>query len=156
LGSTLWTDFGLFKNAPLSEMQALTGMNDYKLIKYGLSSSKLTPYKTRLLHETSVSFLQSKISEPFGGKTVVVTHHAPSIKSIPEEYLQDPISAAYASNLEHIMLPNVNLWIHGHVHNSCDYMVDGVRVVCNPRGYQHPQQSKPENDRFDTHLVLEL
>jgi Icc-related predicted phosphoesterase len=103
-----------------------------------------------------VSFLQSKISEPFGGKTVVVTHHAPSIKSIPEEYLQDPISAAYASNLEHIMLPNVNLWIHGHVHNSCDYMVDGVRVVCNPRGYQHPQQSKPENDRFDTHLVLEL
>ena len=26
------------------------------------------------------------------------------------------------------------LWIHGHTHDSFDYVVNGTRVVCNPRG----------------------
>lgn len=29
----------------------------------------------------------------------------------------------------------IDLWIHGQVHYTADYRVDGVRVVCNPRGY---------------------
>ena len=27
------------------------------------------------------------------------------------------------------------LWIHGHMHDSFDYEINGTRVVCNPRGY---------------------
>ena len=27
------------------------------------------------------------------------------------------------------------LWLHGHVHNSNDYMVGGTRVVSNPKGH---------------------
>ncbi len=27
------------------------------------------------------------------------------------------------------------LWIHGHTHDSFDYVHNGTRVVCNPRGY---------------------
>jgi hypothetical protein len=30
---------------------------------------------------------------------------------------------------------SVSLWIHGHTHESFDYVVSGTRVVCNPRGY---------------------
>ena len=42
------------------------------------------------------------------------------------------------------------LWVHGHVHNSCDYKVgDATRIVCNPHGYGD------ENPRFDGSLVVE-
>jgi len=31
--------------------------------------------------------------------------------------------------------PQIKLWIHGHTHESFDYMVGDTRIVCNPRGY---------------------
>ncbi len=31
--------------------------------------------------------------------------------------------------------PLAHLWMHGHVHDSFDYEVEGCRVVANPRGY---------------------
>ena len=33
------------------------------------------------------------------------------------------------------MGPPVAVWIHGHTHESCDYVEQGTRVLCNPRGY---------------------
>jgi Icc-related predicted phosphoesterase len=28
------------------------------------------------------------------------------------------------------------LWVHGHTHDSCDYIAgERTRVVCNPKGY---------------------
>jgi Icc-related predicted phosphoesterase len=42
------------------------------------------------------------------------------------------------------------LWVHGHVHNSCDYRVGATRVVCNPHGYGL------ENPNFNAALVVEI
>jgi len=33
------------------------------------------------------------------------------------------------------MGPSLALWLHGHVHRTADYNVNGTRVMCNPRGY---------------------
>lgn len=69
-------------------------------------------------------------------KNVVVTHHAPSAKSIAPKLSEELTSAAYASHLdEMIKANNIDVWIDGHVHNSCDYNVGNTRIVCNPRGY---------------------
>ena len=69
-------------------------------------------------------------------KTVVVTHHAPSIHSIPEIYKTDYLSAAFASNLEDfISSSKIDIWIHGHLHDPSDYKIGETRIVCNPRGY---------------------
>ena len=27
------------------------------------------------------------------------------------------------------------LWVHGHTHDSLDYMIEKTRVICNPYGY---------------------
>lgn len=43
-------------------------------------------------------------------------------------------SAAFASDLSELMA-NVDLWLHGHVHDSFDYQVGCCRVVANPCGY---------------------
>jgi len=45
------------------------------------------------------------------------------------------------------------LWIHGHTHDSFDYAVNGVRVVCNPRGYA--RDGVNENPLFDANFQVE-
>ena len=76
------------------------------------------------------------LAEPFDGKTVVVTHHAPSSQSVHPRYARDLLTPAFASNLEKLMDGDrAALWIHGHMHESFDYEIYDTRVVCNPRGY---------------------
>ena len=70
-------------------------------------------------------------------KVVIVTHHAPSLKSVDDKFVYDKTSAAYASNLEWIMekYNNIVLWCHGHVHSKARYRVNNTRVICEPYGY---------------------
>jgi Icc-related predicted phosphoesterase len=46
------------------------------------------------------------------------------------------------------------LWIHGHVHESGDYMEGGTRVVCNPRGYA--RHGRNENEGFNPSFIIEV
>lgn len=83
----------------------------------------------------------------------MVTHHAPSLRSVPTEWRDDLMSAAYASNLDWLVEESgAALWVHGHIHSSADYMIGRTRVVCNPRGYW-PDQPNPA---FRPDLVVEV
>lgn len=69
-------------------------------------------------------------------KTVIVRHHAPCLRSVPAEYTNSLVSAAYASNMDEVVINSgASLWVHGHVHASLDYRVGVTRIVCNARGY---------------------
>jgi len=77
--------------------------------------------------------LTNRLAESFVGKTIIVTHHCPSSRSVSSRFANDPLSPAFASNLEGLMGGDrVALWIHGHTHDPFDYEVDGTRVVCKP------------------------
>jgi hypothetical protein len=43
---------------------------------------------------------------------------------------------------------------HGHVHDSFDYLLNGTRVVCNPRGYA--KDGVNETPLFDCNFVVEI
>jgi Icc-related predicted phosphoesterase len=63
---------------------------------------------------------------------------APSFLSVNEKFKHDGKSnGAYCSDLSDLILdnPNIKVWVHGHVHDTCDYKVGDTRVLCNPRGY---------------------
>ncbi|MBN2506703.1 MAG: metallophosphoesterase family protein [Verrucomicrobia bacterium] len=140
LGCTLWTDFGLFGKARAEALQRIAGirMNDYRVVRDSRSGAWLRPDATRALHMESRAWLERALAAPFDGPTVVVTHHAPSIRSIDLPSRGDPIWAAYASDLEALMgRERVVLWVHGHTHCPADYEVRGTRVLSNPRGYPH-------------------
>jgi hypothetical protein len=131
--------------------EAARRLNDFHHIR--INGRLFTPQDSIDLHEQAVQWLEKKLKyEPFAGETVVVTHHAPSFASVVPRYQHDPLSACYASKLDHLTGLNA-LWIHGHTHDSLDYMIDKTRVVCNPRGYARNAHSN-ENRSFKPALVI--
>ena len=78
----------------------------------------------------------SLLSAPFPGPTVIVTHHAPSERSIAPAFQGTPLAPAYASPLDELVRASgAAAWIHGHVHSHSDYRIGQTRILCNPRGY---------------------
>ena len=144
LGSILWADFALFGEADkfFAMQAARQRMTDFSIIQN--HGQCFTPEDAIRLHNDSRDWLAAMLTESFDGKTVVVTHHAPSSQSVHPRYARDLLTPAFASNLENLMEgERVALWAHGHMHESFDYEIYGTRVVCNPRGYA-PEALNPE------------
>lgn len=157
LGATMWTDFKLFgdEDRPEAMREAEASMTDYKRIRLAKQGyRKLRASDTAQFHASHKSWLKQRLAEPFDGKTVVITHMAPSYSSVPDEFSLDRISAAYASNLEDFA-QQADLWIHGHMHASSDYLIGKCRVVCNPCGYM-TRGGGIENGKFDPNFVVEI
>ena len=156
LGCTLWTDYRLTGNQPLAMWDARQRMTrDFKKIRNPVFG-RTSPAFMRDEHVKSIRFLTEQLAQPFPGKTVVVTHHAPTGASITEQFRADGqshLNAAYASNLEQMMGGDaVQLWAHGHTHSNVDVEIAGTRVICNPRGYA-PNDLNPN---FRPGLVVDV
>jgi predicted phosphodiesterase len=136
LGTCLWTDFRLNGANRQYESMLIAQRNlaDYRLIRY--KDTRLLPSDTLAFHEAAVAWLDRALTEPRGGPTVVLTHHAPSPRSVPPFYRGSLLSPAFNSDLEPMILRHQpELWVHGHTHWSVDYTVGRTRVYSNQRGY---------------------
>jgi len=132
VGSTLWTDFMLLGAARREEAmrEGQRFLRDFSRIRARRDcDAPYTPADSAARFDVHRGFLGQRLAEPFAGPTVVITHHAPSPKS-------------------------TCLWVHGHTHDSFDYVVNGTRVLCNPRGYA--KDGVNENVRFDPDLLVEV
>lgn len=129
VGATLWTDF--FGGQEKYMHYVGQGMNDYG------SHTYLTPSMTLDYHKRSRNYI-SYIAKNHD-KVVVITHHGPSALSSLPLYAGDPLNAGYYSNMESFIEehPSITHWIHGHMHNTSDYMIHQTRILDNPRGYPH-------------------
>jgi DNA repair exonuclease SbcCD nuclease subunit len=138
LGCTLWTDFALFGNADAVQQASAREMTDFASIR--CRGETFSPKVALDLHHRSREWIGSVMSdlrrkEPHA-KILLVTHHAPSLRSVPEALRKDVLTAAYASNLENeIARWRPDVWLHGHLHGACDYTLGGVRIVSGARGY---------------------
>ena len=176
LGCTLWTDFRLrieqpgFAGQPMrlisdryrAMVDSQRFMADYEAIRIddplssnSLGSRLLQPMDTLKVHRRHRSWLRRKLAEPFDGPTVVVTHHAPHRNSLAPRFAQDWASGGFVSEIRPEFFEVPVLWIHGHTHDSFDYMVGGCRVICNPRGYMN-WHGEFENKAFDPELLIEI
>jgi hypothetical protein len=186
IGATLWTDFGGANDGLI--WAAERSLRDYdaigarslnaragfvrlvrrfnrlagrseKTVQEVLARGLFTPAHAYGLHRRAVQALRRHLSRPFGGDTVVVTHHAPSYAVLRETGLRaralEPAYwrmqgigdtstlatvAGYASDLDALLREYadiVSLWCHGHVPEATDIVHEGVRIVCNPRGRVH-------------------
>ena len=150
LGCTLWTDYELYGEASMTAamIAARAGMNDHIVVRSESQGyRKWLPKDAFADHCQSRQWLEARLTAD--RPQVVVTHHAPSLKSVAESYLTDILSASYASHLDHLV-DRAALWVHGHVHTACDYVRGSGRVICNPRGYPH------ESTGFEPGMVVEV
>lgn len=159
LGTTLWTDFMLFgesekQAAAMQEAQRF--MRDFSRIRIGEApETPFTPAASAALFKLHAVWLESRLAEPYAGPTVVITHHAPSRKSIHPRFADSLMNACFVSDAERLIDGSrARLWIHGHTHDSFDYVVNGTRVLCNPRGYA--KDGVNENPLFDADLRVEI
>jgi len=159
LGTTLWTDFMLFgegekRMAAMEEARAF--MRDFSRIRAGEARETMfTPTDSAALFKIHAGWLESKLADPHPGPTVVITHHAPSRKSIHARFADSLLNACFVSDAEHLIDGSrARLWVHGHTHDSFDYVLNGTRVVCNPRGYA--KDGVDENPLFDANLIIEI
>jgi Calcineurin-like phosphoesterase len=171
LGATGWTSFearpGYMSIADaIRSAAAVDGMGDYRAIKVGRGRSKdmFRPQDSIADHRRAVKWLESSLATPHDGETVVITHMAPSFRSLQDGKPTHDMDWCYASDLEYLMQGDnaPSLWIHGHIHACQDYEVGNTRVVANPRGYPaghwHTwREGGPrENPAFDEDLVIEV
>lgn len=159
LGSTMWTDFRLLGEgeASVQAQAAAQGfMRDFSRIFVDEAMQQaLTPADTMRMFGRHADWLAQRLARPHDGPTVVITHHAPSPGSVHPRFAGSPINAAFVADVERLMGEDrVQLWVHGHTHDSFDYRVKGTRVVCNPRGYA--RDGVNENPHFDPGFTVEL
>ncbi len=159
LGTTLWTDFMLFgagEKRAIAMQEALRFMRDFSRIRVGEAAEALfSPADSAALFNIHAAWLKSKLAEPYSGPTVVITHHAPSRKSIHPKFAGSLLNACFVSDAERLIDGSrARLWIHGHTHDSFDYLLNGTRVVCNPRGYT--KDGVNENPLFDANFLVEI
>ena len=80
----------------------------------------------------AVRFIRETVQEG----DIVVTHHLPSTKSVPERFRASSINRFFVCDMEDVIIGRQPLlWIHGHSHDASDYAIGRTRVVCNPFGY---------------------
>jgi len=152
LGCTLWTDFKLFNDFELSAVSAKNIINDYRKIRVSPRYYKFSPAYSSHIFNESLNWLDKEIKNKKSNSTIIVTHHAPSVLSISKEFRNDPLSAAFSSNLdEFVKHSGCSLWIHGHIHRSADYYIGDTRIICNPCGY--PDEF---NTGFNANLVIDI
>ncbi len=162
VGTTLWSDFDALNPAAqgggsLTELlqareKAFRAANFY-LRKTGTTRDGQPMLAEQWREQALVcqAWLREALAQPFDGTTVVITHFAPSLHSADPRYGLVPGTAGFCNALDDL-LPQAQLWLHGHLHSPSDYVRNGCRVVANPLGYAR----KGEQAQFKPACVLAL
>lgn len=157
-GGTMWTSMN---NADWFTMKACEGyMVDYQAIRMG--PRKFTPMDTASAFKQYVIALEATLNHYAGSRFIVMSHHLPSMQSIPPQYQREmyaQVNHAFATEMLVPLIeahPEIELWVHGHTHASMDYYpaYKPTRVVCNPRGYAFRRGS--ENGGFNPNFTIEV
>lgn len=163
VGTTLWTDFDALApsasdpGACLVELlrardKAFRAANYY--LRKNTSLRAGVPMLAHQLREQGLicqQWLREALAQAHNGPTVVVTHFAPSLLSADPRYGLTPGTAGFCNRLD-ALFPQVDLWLHGHLHAPSDYVHQGCRVVANPLGYA----GKGEQAAFLPRSVISL
>ena len=104
------------------------------------------------IHAFCKEFVRSSLAKFINDsrKKIVVTHFSPTHQSIaPYWRMHGGVVNEYFSNNMTYMIEEFqpDVWIHGHTHDTFDYMIGKTRILCNPRGY--PEEKKPGEFHYD-------
>lgn len=158
IGGTMWSDFGLWGEVAghQAEKYASNVIRDFSCIEISHNTfpgclRSFTTTDCKELHKEWDDYVsrQFNATQRAGTKLVLLTHFCTSENSVHPRFADSPVNPYFTSNKEH-MFEYCDLVIHGHTHDSFDYVLNGARVVCNPKGYGN------ENPNFNPNLIIEI
>ncbi len=156
IGSCLWTDLNSeYPHMPEKDvLEYISAIGHLKTIKN--NGKKFTSQNIRDLHDKARQYLEYELLRnrpPMGTPVVVATHFAPSKKSVAKNYKLS--NNSYHVVDMHSLMGFSDVWVHGHVHDSFDYEIEGTRVISNPRG-NSPTFDLAQNNFFVKDFSFEL
>jgi DNA repair exonuclease SbcCD nuclease subunit len=131
-------------------------ISDYKHIYKHTAKGPVfsEPNDTIALHEENVNWLKNTIDTNSNKDIIILSHHLPSYKLIAPTYLGSGCNSAFATNLEHIIKPNIKYWVCGHTHTSNSASIGNCKLITNPFG--HEFRGVPENKNRANDCVIEF
>ena len=128
--STMWS-----KIKPEDAEYIEQEMTDFELIKY--KGERFSFEAFNRLHDDCMHFLRRELTEENSGKTIVVTHHVPTLQHYPEQYRNSILTEAFAVELsDWIATTPADFWIYGHHHfNAPEFKIGHTVMLTNQLGY---------------------
>ncbi len=135
--STLWSNI-----STANIWQIERSINDFKLIKD--NGFRLSAEKFNAMHQESLAFISNELIKKTPNKTIVVTHHVPTLMNYPEQYKGDIINEAFAVELFNtIETSKADCWIYGHHHsNTPPFNIGKTMMLTNQLGYVKYHENK--------------
>lgn len=145
--STLWS-----RIRPAYQFQIERGMSDFHVIKY--HGYRFSADRFNQLHSDCMNFIQPELEQAFDGKTIVVSHHMPTLMNYPPKFKGDVLNEAFAVELHDLIeQTQPHYWIFGHIHAKVsDFNIGNTKLMSNQLGYV----SLGENIHFLPGLVLDV
>lgn len=156
--STLWS-----KISPANQWQIERGLSDFQVIKY--NSFRFSADKYNELHNNSIAFITAQLQRQNNevtriqqqsntNKTIVITHHVPTLLNYPAMYKGSDLNEAFAVELfDFIEASNIDYWIYGHHHtNTPDFIIGNTQMLTNQLGYVQ----RNENQFFSQNKLIKL
>jgi Icc-related predicted phosphoesterase len=156
IGGTLWTNL----SNPMDAVYVENGMNDYRVIytndftqasyeqrqaAMAKGSKYAIPMKaedTNEYHFKTLDVIKKYLQNNSSRKTVVLTHHAPSFKSVHHSHTGSALNPGYATELSEFILDyEPTAWIHGHTHHSVNYLIGNTQILSAQAGYKNYEPS---------------
>lgn len=137
-GGTMWTN--LDGCSDIDKMIIKQCVSDFTLIKYDGK-----PFHPDYMLNHYNLFIDNLYNEVIYNnsvnKKIVLSHFAPSLKSVSPRFIGSNLNPFFCNNIDNIIeSSDINFWIHGHTHDRLNYMIGNTNILCNPRGY--PRENK--------------
>ena len=145
--STLWT-----KLNPDKQFYIEKNLSDFHAIKYKEYRFSIDRYNA--LHEDCLRFVTSELLCSNAGKTIVVTHHVPTLLNYPAKYKDSDLNEAFAVELFDLIEANSpDYWFYGHHHvNTPAFKIGNTTLLTNQLGYVKYGEQKG----FKTNAFIEI
>lgn len=93
LVTTAWTDYSATGEVNAAKRVAWVWMNDFTVIRTDERYRRLRPDDLIARSEVAYAWLTQELDKPFDGKTVVVSHHAPVLDHVGDDFAAHLIAA---------------------------------------------------------------
>lgn len=160
LGTTFWVNYA---NNP-EFMDKAREYSDYRYIRYedpryrGVFK-KLVPKNIVEAHNRDRNYIFENAKKDYPEQNLwIITHHPPSFALVDDPALTEFFASVSATDYDDwIKNSDIDVWMHGHNHQSGEAVVGNTKIIANTVGYATaPDENEKMNPNFNPWFQIKL